>query len=99
MGNTLSIGRKCTNGAKLLGWLGIQFWLNCYFQILRVDIIRIESRERERGFKWAAFFICASPMKGVFRTSKQRGEWVELKFMAGAAELGLNLAKPWGDST
>jgi hypothetical protein len=36
---------------------------------------------------------------GVFRTWKQRGEWVELKFMACAAELGLKLAKPWGDST
>ncbi|MFZ0807986.1 MAG: group I intron-associated PD-(D/E)XK endonuclease [Candidatus Sulfotelmatobacter sp.] len=33
-----------------------------------------------------------------FRTFKQRGEWVELKFMAKAAENGLQVLKPWGDS-
>ncbi|HUO14086.1 MAG TPA: group I intron-associated PD-(D/E)XK endonuclease [Verrucomicrobiae bacterium] len=34
-----------------------------------------------------------------FRTFKQRGEWVELKFMAAAAEHGLLVLKPWGDSS
>jgi hypothetical protein len=33
-----------------------------------------------------------------FHTFKQRGEWVELKFMAKAAEHGLHVLKPWGDS-
>jgi hypothetical protein len=32
------------------------------------------------------------------RAPKQRGEWVELKFMARAAEHGLMVSKPWGDS-
>ena len=30
--------------------------------------------------------------------SKRRGEWAELQFMAKAAQLGLSLVKPWGDS-
>jgi hypothetical protein len=34
-----------------------------------------------------------------FRTFKQRGEWVELKFMGEAAEQGLQVLKPWGDSS
>jgi PD-(D/E)XK endonuclease len=34
-----------------------------------------------------------------FRTFKQRGEWVELKFMGKAAEHGLQVLKPWGDSS
>jgi len=29
---------------------------------------------------------------------KARGEWAELRFMARAAEHGLCVAKPWGDS-
>ncbi|MGA2696761.1 MAG: group I intron-associated PD-(D/E)XK endonuclease [Terriglobales bacterium] len=29
---------------------------------------------------------------------KQRGEWAELRFMACAAEHGLKINKPWGDS-
>jgi len=29
---------------------------------------------------------------------KQRGEWAELSFMARAAERGLRVSKPWGDS-
>jgi hypothetical protein len=33
-----------------------------------------------------------------FSTFKQRGEWVELKFMAEAVERGLFVLKPWGDS-
>lgn len=33
-----------------------------------------------------------------FATFKERGEWVELKFMAKAAEHGLHVLKPWGDS-
>jgi hypothetical protein len=33
-----------------------------------------------------------------FATFKERGEWVELKFMAAAVERGLRVLKPWGDS-
>jgi PD-(D/E)XK nuclease superfamily protein len=29
---------------------------------------------------------------------KRRGEWAELRFMAAAAENGLHVTKPWGDS-
>jgi hypothetical protein len=29
---------------------------------------------------------------------KMRGEWAELRFMARAAEQGLQVSKPWGDS-
>lgn len=32
------------------------------------------------------------------RDTKKRGEWAELKFMARAAELGLTVSKPWGES-
>jgi hypothetical protein len=31
--------------------------------------------------------------------TKKRGEWAELRFMARAAEYGLCVAKPWGDSS
>jgi hypothetical protein len=37
--------------------------------------------------------------QGNFRTYKQRGEWVELLFMAGAARRGFTVAKTWGDSS
>jgi hypothetical protein len=30
--------------------------------------------------------------------SKRRGEWAELRFMAAAAQNGLRITKPWGDS-
>jgi len=33
-----------------------------------------------------------------FSNFKQRGEWVELKFMAEAAQRRLAVSKPWGDS-
>jgi hypothetical protein len=33
-----------------------------------------------------------------FSTFKQRGEWVELEFMAAAASRGYHILKPWGDS-
>jgi len=33
-----------------------------------------------------------------FKTYKQRGEWVELKFMMEAAARGFNVAKPHGES-
>jgi hypothetical protein len=32
------------------------------------------------------------------KTCKQRGEWAELCFMAGAADRGFNVSKPHGDS-
>jgi len=32
------------------------------------------------------------------RQPKRRGEWVELRFMAAAAEHDLRVTKPWGDS-
>jgi hypothetical protein len=31
--------------------------------------------------------------------AKMRGEWAELRFMSRAAEHGLRVAKPWGDSS
>jgi len=34
----------------------------------------------------------------VFRNFKQRGEWVELRFMAEALRHGYKVLKPWGDS-
>jgi len=34
----------------------------------------------------------------IFRTFKERGEWVELRFMAAAASRGYRVLKPWGDS-
>jgi hypothetical protein len=34
----------------------------------------------------------------VFKTYKQRGEWVELLFMTRAAKRGYVVSKPWGDS-
>jgi hypothetical protein len=33
-----------------------------------------------------------------FRNFKERGEWVELLFMAAAAQHGYHVLKPWGDS-
>ena len=36
--------------------------------------------------------------KTKFATYKQRGEWVELLFMARAAQRGFHVSKPWGDS-
>ena len=33
-----------------------------------------------------------------FRTFKERGEWVELVFMARAVRNGFRVSKPWGDS-
>src|SRR5207248_1743008 len=36
--------------------------------------------------------------KRSFRTYKQRGEWVEMRFMARASEEGLRVSKPYGES-
>ena len=33
-----------------------------------------------------------------FKSFKERGEWVELRFMATAAERGFHVVKPWGDT-
>lgn len=33
-----------------------------------------------------------------FKNYKQRGEWVEMRFMARAAEEGLQVSKPYGES-
>jgi hypothetical protein len=35
----------------------------------------------------------------VFRTYKERGEWVELRFMSTAVERGFKVSRPWGDSS
>ena len=35
--------------------------------------------------------------KRLFKSYKQRGEWVELLFMTVASGLGFNVAKPWGN--
>src|SRR3989441_6245035 len=35
----------------------------------------------------------------VFKNFKERGEWVELRFMAQVMGLGLRVSKPWGDSS
>ena len=35
---------------------------------------------------------------GVFRTYKERGEWVEARFIAEALRHGYRVLKPWGDS-
>src|SRR5258708_26533984 len=32
------------------------------------------------------------------KNPKRRGEWAELRFMAAAAENGLDVIRPWGDS-
>ena len=34
----------------------------------------------------------------MIKNPKRRGEWAELRFMAAAAEHGLSVSKPWGDS-
>jgi PD-(D/E)XK endonuclease len=50
----------------------------------------------------AAFFIGLKIFMKITGASiklpKQRGEWAELRFMARAAEHGLSISKPWGDS-
>ena len=33
-----------------------------------------------------------------FTTFKERGEWVELQFMAAAAQRRFAVSKPWGDT-
>lgn len=35
---------------------------------------------------------------GDMKNRKRRGEWAELRFMADAAQRGLRVSKPWGDS-
>ena len=35
----------------------------------------------------------------VFKNFKERGEWVELRFMAEALRRGFKVLKPWGDSS
>ncbi len=35
----------------------------------------------------------------LFKTFKERGEWVELRFMTQAVEHGFKVSKPWGDSS
>jgi PD-(D/E)XK endonuclease len=34
-----------------------------------------------------------------FNNFKERGEWVEVRFMAKAMELGFKVSKPWGDTS
>ena len=40
-----------------------------------------------------------SKSSATFTHYKQQGEWAELLFMARAAEQGLAIARPWGDSS
>jgi len=48
----------------------------------------------------AAFSFRQSMINEIdIRHAKRRGEWAELRFMARAAEHGLGVAKPWGDSS
>jgi hypothetical protein len=35
----------------------------------------------------------------VFKNFKERGEWVELRFMTTAVEHGFKVSKPWGDTS
>jgi PD-(D/E)XK endonuclease len=35
----------------------------------------------------------------LFKTFKERGEWVELRFMTQAMEHGFKVSRPWGEST
>ncbi|MGO9648408.1 MAG: group I intron-associated PD-(D/E)XK endonuclease [Terriglobales bacterium] len=35
---------------------------------------------------------------GDIKNRKRRGEWAELRFMAEAAQRGLSVSKPWGES-
>jgi hypothetical protein len=35
----------------------------------------------------------------LFKTFKEQGEWVELRFMTQAVERGFKVSKPWGDSS
>jgi hypothetical protein len=35
----------------------------------------------------------------IIKDAKHRGEWAELNFMSRVTERGLNVSKPWGDST
>jgi hypothetical protein len=39
-----------------------------------------------------------SDVVNLIKNPKRRGEWAELRFMAAAAEHGLSVSKPWGDS-
>jgi hypothetical protein len=53
---------------------------------------------REKGYVDMA--KCNGPRKCKgFRTFKERGEWVELQFMAWALRKGFTVTKPWGDSS
>jgi hypothetical protein len=44
--------------------------------------------------------LAGSNMRGLegFRNFKERGEWVELRFMAEAMRHGYNVLNPWGES-
>jgi hypothetical protein len=47
------------------------------------------------------FFVLRRQMKKrkpkIISDKKKRGEWAESVFMAGAAEHGLPVSKPWGE--
>jgi hypothetical protein len=43
--------------------------------------------------------LCPAFTQGeLIKTSKRRGEWAELQFMARAMGLGFGVSKPWGES-
>lgn len=56
--------------------------------------------DEESAFAYGTTILGTGTVNGweKFRTFKQRGEWVELLFMAAAAVHGYHVLKPWGDS-
>lgn len=68
---------------------------------LRLDILRIEGiSQSNAAFRGRVFFwsLVNNPAGMEIKDQKRRGEWAELRFLARAAELGLTVIRPWGDS-
>ncbi len=70
---------------------------------LQIATINIESKKIRRGPLGCAFLFAVKRGAGMakcngFRNFKERGEWVELLFMACALRKLFRVSKPWGDS-